>query len=185
LPGLATDSAPIMKAWAEKAGVGSRGKNSLIINPKIGSFIFIGEIITDLELEYDTAEIRDICANCTRCIDACPTGAIIAPRQLDPRKCISYFTLEYVGELPENKKKQFDDRIYGCDTCQDVCPWNRRAVPSTEISFNLNPGLKDMNKEKWAKLTEDQFNAIFKNSSVKRRKFKGLIRNIRFLKDVV
>lgn len=179
-----TDSAPVMeKAWAEKAGLGSRGKNSLIIHPKIGSFVFLGEIITDLELEYDRAEIRDICGSCTRCIDACPTGAIIAPWQLDPRKCISYFTLEYEGELPADMKPKFKDWIYGCDICQDVCPWNRHAKGSTESSFKLNPGLKEMNKEKWEQLTADQFKTLFKHSAVKRGKIARLKRNILFLND--
>lgn len=179
-----TDSAPVMeKAWAERAGLGWRGKNSLIIHPKIGSFVFIGEIITDLVLEYDQVKVGDLCGNCTRCIDACPTGAIIAPRRLDPRKCISYFTLEYRGELPAVEKDKFNDWIYGCDICQDVCPWNRKAKANAESPFIPNPVLKEMNKEKWEHLTEDQFKVLFWNSAVKRVKFGRLMRNILFLKD--
>lgn len=179
-----TDSAPVMeKAWAERAGLGWRGKNSLILHPEIGSFFFIGEIITDLELEYNEVKVGDLCGNCTRCIDACPTGAIIAPHRLDPRKCIAYFTLEYKGELPAGEKDKFNDWIYGCDICQDACPWNRKAKANHESAFLPNPLLKEMNKEKWEQLTEDQFNILFKNSAVKRGKFTRLKRNIDFLKD--
>jgi epoxyqueuosine reductase len=179
-----TDSGTVMdKAWAERAGLGWRGKNSLIIHPKIGSFFFIGEIITDLELEYDQLKISDHCGSCTLCIDACPTGAIVAPRILDPGKCISYFTLEYKGELPAGEKEKFNDWIYGCDICQDICPWNQHAKPNTESSFQLNPGLKVMDKEKWEQMTEEQFRVLFRHSAVKRGKFIRLKRNILFLKD--
>ncbi len=177
------DSGPVVdKAWAARAGLGWRGKNSLLIHPEIGSFVFIGDIITDLELEYDQPEVKDLCGNCTRCIEACPTGAIIAPRLIDARKCIAYLTIEYKGELPESEKEKFNDWIFGCDICQDVCPWNRYAKPNTESSFQPDPQLKEMNKEKWEHLTEDQFNALFRNSAVKRTKYCGLMRNIDFLK---
>jgi epoxyqueuosine reductase len=176
------DSGPVVeKAWAAKAGLGWRGKNSLLIHPEYGSFLFIGDIITDLELEYDKEYVKDLCGKCTRCIDACPTGAITAPRLIDARKCISYLTIEYKGVLPESEKPKFDDRIFGCDICQDVCPWNRKAKTNTEKGFLLNPLLKGMNKEKWVQLTEDQFKIMFKNSAVKRTKFNRLKRNIDFL----
>jgi len=178
-----TDSAPVMeKSWAEKAGLGWIGKNTCLIHPKLGSFVFIGEIITDLELEYDRHQINDLCGGCTRCTDACPTGAIIAPRLLDAGKCISYYTIEFRGDLPQNEKDKFNDWIFGCDICQDVCPWNRPAKPQNESSFNLEPGLQGMNKEKWEQLTEDQFNVLFRESAVKRTNFIGLKRNISFLK---
>jgi len=179
-----TDSAPVLeRAWAEKAGLGWIGKNTCLIHPKMGSFVFIGEIITDLELEYDNHQINDLCGGCTRCIDACPTGAIVAPRVLDSARCISYFTIEYRGELPEEKKTNFQDWIFGCDICQDVCPWNRKAVPHSENSFKPSSGLLEMDKEKWEQLTEEQFRVFFKESALSRTKFKGLKRNIDFLKN--
>ena len=178
------DSAPVLdKAWAEKAGLGWIGKNTCLIHPKFGSFVFIGEIITDLELQSDSHQINDLCGGCTRCIDACPTGAIIAPRLLDARKCISYYTIEYRGDLPVEEKDNFKDWIFGCDICQDVCPWNRKAKPHNESSFQPEPGMQGMDKEKWEQLTEDQFNDFFWESAVRRTKFKGLKRNIQFLKN--
>jgi epoxyqueuosine reductase len=179
-----TDSAPVLdRAWAEKAGLGWIGKNTCLIHPKLGSFVFIGEIITDLELEYDSHQINDLCGGCTRCIEACPTGAIIAPRLLDARKCISYYTIEFRGDLPLEVKENFEDWIFGCDTCQDVCPWNRLAKPHSESSFRPETGLHGMNKEKWEDLSLDQFNDLFRESAVNRTKYKGLKRNIQFLKD--
>jgi epoxyqueuosine reductase len=179
-----TDSAPVMdKAWAEKAGLGWIGKNTCLIHPKIGSFVFIGEIITDLELEYDQLTINDLCGGCTKCIEACPTGAITAPRVLDARKCISYYTIEYRGELPAGEKDNFKDWIFGCDICQDVCPWNRKAKAPIENDFLPNPMLKEMNKEKWEQLREDRFKDLFRDSAVQRTKYSGLKRNIDFLKD--
>jgi epoxyqueuosine reductase len=179
-----TDSAPVLeKAWAEKAGLGWIGKNTCLIHPKLGSFVFIGEIITDLELEYDRRQINDLCGGCTRCIDACPTGAILAPRLLDARKCISYLTIEFRGEIPQHEKDNFNDWIFGCDICQDVCPWNRKVEPHRENSFQPAQGMLEMDKEKWEQLTEDQFRDLFRESAVKRTKFVGLKRNIFFLKD--
>jgi epoxyqueuosine reductase len=179
------DSGPVVdKAWAARAGLGWRGKNSLLIHPRIGSFVFIGDIITDLKLEYDQIYVKDLCGNCTRCIDACPTGAIIAPRLIDARKCIAYLTIEYKGELPQNEKSKFNDWIFGCDICQDACPWNRKAKANHESAFLPNPGLKEMSKEKWEQMTEEQFKDLFKNSAVKRTKFSGLKRNIGFLADL-
>lgn len=179
-----TDSAPVMeKAWAERAGLGWRGKHSLIIHPKFGSFFFIGDIITDLELEYDQPDVKDLCKSCTRCIDACPTGAIIAPRVLDARKCISYLTIEYRGELPAGEQDNFKESLFGCDICQDICPWNRHPKPNSESAFQPDPGLKEMNKEKWEQLTEGQFRELFRNSAVIRTKYAGLKRNISFLSE--
>jgi len=180
-----TDSAPVMdKAWAEKAGLGWIGKNTCLIHPKLGSFVFIGEIITDLELEYDNHQINDLCGGCNRCIEACPTGAILGPRLLDANKCISYCTIEFRGELPQKDKENFQDWIFGCDICQDVCPWNRKALPHNEDYFKTLTGLQEMDKEKWEELTEERFNEIFRESAVSRTKFKGLKRNILFLKNI-
>jgi epoxyqueuosine reductase len=176
-----TDSAPVLeRAWAEKAGLGWIGKNTCLIHPKIGSFVFIAEIITDMELEYDTQQVNDLCGGCTRCIEACPTGAIIAPRVLDARKCISYHTIESKSELPAEYRDKFQDWIFGCDICQDVCPWNRKSQPHAESSFKPNPKLTGMDKTSWEELTEDQFNELFTDSAVKRTKFSGLKRNIYF-----
>ncbi len=179
-----TDSAPVFdKAWAEKSGLGWIGKNTCLIHPKMGSFVFIGEIITDLELEHDTTRINDLCGGCTRCIDACPTGAIVAPRLLDARKCISYLTIEYRGELPEQYREQFNNWIFGCDICQDVCPWNRKSVPTKEAGFAPSEKLAAMTKEKWAGLTRETFEELFRGSAVQRTKFDGLKRNILFLEN--
>ncbi len=179
-----TDSAPVFdKAWAERSGLGWIGKNTCLIHPKQGSFVFIGEIITDLELEYDITRVNDLCGGCTRCIDACPTGAIVAPRLLDARKCISYLTIEYRGELPETLRGQFQSWIFGCDICQDVCPWNRKAAPTTEPGFRPDERLFRMTKSNWAELSVDQFKDLFRGSAVQRTGFNGLKRNIGFLED--
>ncbi len=176
-----TDSAPVLeRSWAEKAGLGWIGKNTCLIHPKIGSFVFIGEIITDLELEYEKQQVNDLCGGCTRCIDACPTGAILAPRLLDARRCISYHTIESKGELPEEDKDKFQDWIFGCDICQEVCPWNRKAAPHKEEAFKPRPELRKMDKAAWEGLTEEQFNELFKDSAVLRTKYSGLKRNIEF-----
>jgi epoxyqueuosine reductase len=178
-----TDSAPVLeRAWAEKAGLGWIGKNTCLIHPKLGSFVFIGEIITNLELEFDRNQVNDLCGGCTRCIDACPTSAIIAPRLLDARKCISYLTIEYRGDLPHEAKDQFKDWIFGCDICQDVCPWNRKSLPNQETDFQPGSLLLEMSKEKWEKLTPETFNLLFRESAVKRTRYEGLQRNISFLK---
>ena len=178
-----TDSAPVLeRAWAEKTGLGWIGKNTCLIHPKNGSFFFIGEIITDMELEYDDRKINDLCGGCTRCIEACPTGAIIAPRLLDARKCISYLTIEFNGELPGEQQDAFNDWIFGCDICQDVCPWNRKAEHHQVTEFHPQPLLKTMNKARWEALTRDEFQVLFSNSAVKRTGFEGLTRNIFFVK---
>jgi epoxyqueuosine reductase len=176
------DSAPVLdKAWAERAGLGWIGKNTCLIHPKMGSFLFVGEIISNLELEYDDSKVNDLCGGCTRCIDACPTGALVGPRELDARKCISYLTIEYKGELPESEKEKFQGWIFGCDICQTVCPWNRFAKPTQIEAFRPSEELKSMDKEKWHALDKVQFQKLFKGSAVKRAKFEGLRRNIDFL----
>lgn len=176
------DSAPVMdKAWAAKSGLGWIGKNSNLIHPKNGSFFFIGELILDIELEPDQP-IRDHCGTCTACIDACPTEAIVAPYVVDGSKCISYFTIELKDAIPTEMKAQFDDWAFGCDVCQDVCPWNRFSKPHSEPQFNPHPDMLEMTKQDWEELTEEVFKNVFQKSAVKRTKFSGLKRNIEFLK---
>ncbi|WP_306564943.1 tRNA epoxyqueuosine(34) reductase QueG [Flavobacterium lindanitolerans] len=176
------DSAPVLdKAWAAKSGLGWIGKNSNLLSKQVGSFFFIAELIVDLELEYDNA-VTDHCGSCTKCIDACPTGAIIAPYVVDGSKCISYFTIELKDNIPQEMKGKFDDWAFGCDVCQDVCPWNRFSKPHNEPLFNPNPELLSMTKKDWEEITEETFRAVFKNSAVKRTKYDGLKRNIDFLK---
>jgi len=176
------DSAPVLdKAWAAKSGLGWIGKNSNLLSKQVGSFFFIAELIVDLELEYDTA-VTDHCGSCTKCIDACPTEAIVAPYVVDGSKCISYFTIELKENIPQEMRGKFDDWAFGCDVCQDVCPWNRFSKPHSEPLFNPNPELLSMTKKDWEEITEDTFRAVFKNSAVKRTKYDGLKRNIDFLK---
>ena len=175
------DSAPVLdKAWAAKSGLGWIGKNSNLITQKVGSFYFIAELIIDLELEYDHA-VTDHCGSCTACIDACPTQAIVAPYIVDGSKCISYYTIELKENLPEEMKGKFDEWMFGCDTCQDVCPWNRFSKPHSEPLFDPNPDLLSFTKKDWLEITEETFRAVFKNSPIKRTKFDGLKRNIKFL----
>ena len=177
------DSAPVLdKAWAAKSGLGWIGKNSNLITQKVGSFYFIAELIIDLELEYDYA-ITDHCGTCTACIDSCPTDAIVSPYIVDGSKCISYFTIELKENLPHEMKGKFDDWIFGCDVCQDVCPWNRFSKPHKEPLFNPNTELLSFAKKDWEEITDEVFKNIFKNSAVKRTKIEGLKRNITFLKD--
>ena len=176
------DIAPVMdKAWAAKSGLGWIGKNSNLINKGSGSFYFLAELIIDLEIEPDRPS-ADHCGSCTKCIDACPTQAIIQPYVVDGSKCISYFTIELKDAIPSSMKGQFDDWMFGCDVCQDVCPWNRFSNPHKEERFKPHPDLLDMNKRDWQELTEDTFKKVFKKSPVKRAKFAGLKRNIDFLK---
>lgn len=175
------DSAPVMdKAWARRAGLGWLGKHTNLINKNAGSFFFLAELVIDLDLEYDTPA-ADHCGTCTRCIDACPTSAITAPYEIDGSKCISYFTIELKDQLPSGFKGQFENWMFGCDTCQDVCPWNRFSAPHTESAFEPHPGLLGMNKEEWEEITEETFREVFRKSAVKRTRFEGLKRNIRFL----
>lgn len=176
------DSAPVMdKAWAKKSGLGWTGKNSNLINKNNGSFYFIAELIIDLELEQD-GPIKDYCGTCTRCMDACPTDAIIAPYVVDGSKCISYFTIELKENIPNEVKGKFENWMFGCDICQDVCPWNRFSKPHKEKHFQPKDDLLGMTKSDWEELTEETFKQVFKNSAVKRTKFTGLKRNLEFLK---
>ena len=178
------DSAPVLdKAWAAKSGLGWVGKNSNLITQKVGSFYFIAELIVDLELEYDTPT-TDHCGTCTACIDACPTEAIVAPYVVDGSKCISYFTIELKENLPEDMKGKFNDWMFGCDVCQDVCPWNKFASPHQEPLFQPKPELLNFTKRDWEELTQETFAKVFKNSAVKRTKFEGLTRNISFLNKI-
>ena len=177
------DSAPVLdKAWAAKSGLGWIGKHSNLLTKQLGSFYFIAELILDLDLEYDTP-VTDHCGSCTACIDACPTNAIVADKVVDGSKCISYFTIELKNEIPISERGKFDDWMFGCDICQDVCPWNRFSKSHNEPLFNPNPEMLSMTKKDWEEITEDVFQKIFKNSAVKRTKFSGLKRNINFLKD--
>ena len=177
------DSAPIMeKAWASKSGLGWIGKNTNLISKKTGSFFFIAEVIVDLELEYDSPT-TDHCGSCTKCIDACPTEALIAPYQIDGSKCISYLTIELKDQIPNEFKDKMDNWAFGCDVCQTVCPWNRFANEHEEESFTPKEELLKMTKNEWNEITEEVFDKVFKNSAIKRTKFDGLKRNIKFLKS--
>ena len=177
------DSAPVLdKVWAAKSGLGWIGKHSNLITQKIGSFYFIAELIVDLELVYDNPT-TDHCGSCTACIDACPTQAIVEPYVIDGSKCISYFTIELKNEIPASAKGKFDNWIFGCDVCQDVCPWNRFSTSHNQPLFNPHPELLSMTKKDWEEITQEVFNKIFKKSAVKRTKFSGLKRNIEFLKE--
>lgn len=177
------DSAPVMdKAWAQKSGLGWIGKNSNLIRPGTGSFFFIAELIIDLELEPD-GPIKDYCGTCTRCIDACPTEAIVQPYVVDGSKCISYLTIELKDQLlPEEFRGKMDNWMFGCDVCQEVCPWNRFSKPHSESAFHPHERLLHTTKSDWQDLTEDVFRELFRNSAVKRTKLEGLRRNIGFLK---
>lgn len=176
------DSAPVLdKAWAAKSGLGWIGKHSNLLTQKVGSFYFIAELIVDLELDYD-APVTDHCGSCTACLDACPTEAIVAPYVVDGSKCISYFTIELKKEIPNEFQGNFEDWMFGCDICQDVCPWNRFSTSHNEPLFNPHPELLSMSKKDWEEITSNVFGEIFAKSAVKRTKFSGLKRNIEFLK---
>jgi len=176
------DSAPVLdKAWAKKARLGWVGKNTNLINQRSGSFFFLAELIVDIELEYDLEPTPDHCGTCTRCIDACPTEAIVAPYVVDGSRCISYLTIELKNELPQEFKGKTDNWMFGCDICQDVCPWNKFSVLHTEQAFNPHPELLGISKKEWQEITEETFQKVFKGSAVKRTKFAGLKRNISFL----
>ena len=173
------DSAPVHeRAWAKLSGLGWIGKNSLLINKKMGSYFFIAEIISDLDLEYDSP-VSDMCGKCTRCIDACPTDAITKAQVIDAQKCISYLTIENKKKIPKELQKNMNGYIFGCDICQEVCPWNRFSKPHNEESFLPNKEIKKYRKKDWIELTEETFNIIFKGSAIKRTKYKGLKRNIK------
>lgn len=170
------DSAPVLdRVWAKKSGLGWIGKNSLLITRKGGSFFFIGHIILDLELTYNTEEVKDYCVNCTRCIDACPTDAIYEARKVDARKCLSYQTIEFPKLANRSNPESYNDWIFGCDICQDVCPWNTKfIIPHTEKALNPKPELFNLRKENWDTMSEMEFGEIFRGSAVKRAKFSGL-----------
>lgn len=177
------DSAPILeKAWAKKSGLGWIGKHSNLLTQKVGSFYFIAELIIDLELEPDQA-VTDHCGSCTACIDACPTEAITEPYKVDGSKCISYFTIELKDNIPTEFKGQLDNWMFGCDVCQDVCPWNRFSKQHSQPLFDPKPELLSMTKQEWEEITQETFSKVFKNSAVKRTKYAGLTRNIKFLND--
>ncbi len=176
------DSAPVMdKVWAKKSGLGWIGKNSNLINKEKGSFFFIAELICDLDLETD-GPIKDYCGTCTKCIDACPTQAIVEPYVVDGSKCISYLTIELKENIPNEFAGKMDNWAFGCDVCQDVCPWNSFSTPQQEPLFTNHKGLLQMKENEWHEMTLETFNHVFKNSAVKRTKYKGLKRNLEFLK---
>ncbi len=179
-----TDSAPVLeKAWAKKSGLGWVGKNGLLITPQRGSFQFISELIIDLELEYDGGVATNHCGSCTACIDACPTNAIVSPSVIDGSKCISYLTIELKDEIPVEFKGKFDNWIFGCDICQDVCPWNKFSVQHSEPLFNPQGGMLDFTRDDWYEMTEEVFRKVFKKSAVKRTKYSGLRRNLEFVRN--
>lgn len=178
------DSAPVLdRAWAARAGLGWIGKNTNLISPEHGSFFFIGELIVDLELPTDEKVVRNHCGSCTRCIDACPTKAIVEPYVIDARKCISYQTIENRGAIDIELKGNFENRVFGCDICQDVCPWNLKSEPHAEAAFQPDDQLLTMKKEDWYNLDKETFDKLFRKSAVKRTKFEGLKRNLDFLKE--
>lgn len=178
------DSAPVLeRTWAEKSGLGWVGKNGNLINKQTGSFYFIATLICDLDLEYDDPFVKDYCGTCTRCIDACPTDAILPGKIVDGSKCISYFTIELKDMLiPGEMKGKFDNWMFGCDTCQDVCPWNRFSKPHHETQFEPLPEVLNLSTSEWENMTEESFKKIFKNSPLKRTKYIGIQRNLKFLK---
>ncbi|HEY1006434.1 MAG TPA: tRNA epoxyqueuosine(34) reductase QueG [Sphingobacteriaceae bacterium] len=177
------DSAPVLdKAWAKKAGLGWVGKNSNLLNKHSGSFFFLAELILDLELAPDIAPARDHCGTCTRCIDACPTQAIVGPYLVDGSRCISYLTIELKNEIPHEFRGKMDNWMFGCDVCQDVCPWNRFSIVHSEPAFTPQEELLGFTRADWEEMTEETFRKVFRNSPVKRTKYAGLKRNIGFLK---
>ena len=177
------DSAPVLdKAWAAKSGLGWIGKHSNLLSKQAGSFYFIAELIVDLDLDYDTP-VTDHCGSCTACIDACPTQAIVEPYKVDGSKCISYFTIELKNEIPSSVSGQFDDWMFGCDVCQDVCPWNRFSKAHKEPLFDPHPQVVSNSKKDWEEVTKEVFSEIFKKSPLKRTKYEGFRRNIEFLKS--
>lgn len=179
------DSAPVLeRAWARRAGLGWIGKNSNLISVEHGSFFFIGELIIDIELPYEVQKmVSDHCGNCTRCIEACPTDAIVDDRMIDARKCISYQTIELKGDLDNNLKGKFENRVFGCDICQDVCPWNLKSTPHNVPEFEPKPELLQLTPDDWHNMERTRFNELFKNSAVKRAGFKGLKRNLAFIRS--
>ena len=180
------DSAPVMeRSWAQKSGLGWVGKNGNLISKESGSFFFIATLITDLELDYDDPFAKDYCGTCTRCLDACPTGAILDNKVIDGSKCISYFTIELKEMLiPDSMKNRFGNWMFGCDTCQDVCPWNRFSRPTRETGFSPIPEILHFSSGDWEDLTEESFKELFRNSPLKRSKYAGIKRNLKFISQV-
>lgn len=179
------DSAPVLeRSWAQKSGLGWVGKNGNLINKKQGSFFFIATLITDLELRYDDPFAKDYCGSCTRCIDHCPTNAILPGKVVDGSRCISYFTIELKEALiPENMKGKFDNWMFGCDTCQDVCPWNRFSKPHNDAALKPLNEIINFSSKDWEELTEEKFKLIFRYSPLKRTKFEGIKRNLQFIQQ--
>lgn len=179
------DSAPVLeRAWAHKSGLGWIGKNGNLITKQNGSYFFIATLIVDVELLYDDAFAKDYCGSCNKCVDSCPTGAILPNKVIDGSKCISYFTIELKDELiPESMKGKFNDWMFGCDICMDVCPWNRFAKPHKEQAFDPIPEIMNLTTNEWQELTEEMFNKIFKHSPLKRSKWKGIQRNLKFIQS--
>jgi epoxyqueuosine reductase len=179
------DSAPVLeRAWAQKSGLGWIGRNGNLINKQQGSFLFIATLITDLEFDYDEPFAADHCGTCTKCVEACPTDAILPGKTIDGSRCISYFTIELKEAIiPEEFKGKFSNWAFGCDICQDVCPWNRFSKATKEPQFNPLPGILDLTTEEWELMSEEKFNNVFRHSAIKRAKHKGLMRNLRFLKN--
>ena len=178
------DSAPVLeRAWAVKSGLGWVGKNGNVITKDSGSFFFIATLIVDIELQYDDAFAKDYCGTCTKCIDSCPTNAILNDKVIDGSKCISYFTIELKDTLiDESMKGKFDNWMFGCDVCQDVCPWNRFSKPHNEINFAPIPEILNLSTKQWEELSEESFKETFKNSPLKRSKWQGIQRNLKFIK---
>ncbi len=179
------DSAPVLeRSWAQRSGTGWIGKNGNLINKQSGSFYFIATLITDLVLEYDDPFVKDYCGTCTRCIDACPTEAILPGKVVDGSKCISYFTIELKELLiPETMKGKFDNWMFGCDTCQDVCPWNRFSQPHREAAFEPLPEILNLSTKEWEEMSEETFRKVFTDSPLRRAKFNGIRRNLKFIQE--
>ena len=179
------DSAPILeRTWAQRSGLGWIGKNGNLITKHSGSFFFIATLIVDIDLEHDDPFVKDFCGNCTKCIDECPTDAILPNKVINGSQCISYFTIELKEQLiPNNVEGKFDHWMFGCDVCQDVCPWNRFSKPHTEIQFTALPEVLNFTTQQWEELSEERFKEIFKDSPIKRTKFRGIQRNLKFIKD--
>ncbi len=179
------DSAPVLeRAWAQQSGLGWIGKNGNLISKQSGSFFFIATLICDLELEYDAPFAKDYCGTCTRCIDECPTDAILPDKIIDGSKCISYFTIELKDALiDENMKGKFDNWMFGCDTCQDVCPWNRFSKGTAETNFTPIPEILNLSTKEWKEMSEETFKQIFQHSPLKRTKFAGIQRNLKFIES--